>query len=63
MLYNVNPLFQRIASEVVAIYDSMLRRNNSKAKFVAESLPALDKDVYRDSDIPSRLPEDLKFSP
>ena len=44
----------------VKLYDEMIKSN---ATNTTTTLPQLDKDLYRDSDIPSKLPEDLKFSP
>ena len=51
---------QRLADKVIELYDNMLTSGNWTR---ARKLSDLHKDVYRDSDIPSRLPDDLQFSP
>ncbi|XP_013386854.1 voltage-dependent calcium channel subunit alpha-2/delta-2 [Lingula anatina] len=49
---------QDLADKVRDLHDSWLLRNRS----VADKLTQLGTDVFRDSDIPSRLPQDLEFS-
>ena len=53
-------LFQRLAGEVLELHDSFMRLN---VTVDAERLKDLSVDVYKDSDIPTRLPDDLMFSP
>ena len=52
---------QLIAEEVVKLYDEWVYATSSVK--VEKKLQNLDLSVYRDSDIPSKLPDDLKFSP
>ena len=52
---------QLIAEEVVKLHDEWVLETSSVE--VKEKLQDLNLSVYRDSDIPSKLPNDLKFSP
>lgn len=51
---------QNLAASVRQLYDDFLRKNKT---LDVNKLSDLSKDMYRDSDIPQRLPEDLQFSP
>ena len=51
---------QRLADKVVELYDRMIVSNWTSG---VSRLSNLDKSIYRDSDIPSRLPDDMHFSP
>ncbi|ELU06451.1 hypothetical protein CAPTEDRAFT_215114 [Capitella teleta] len=51
---------QKIAKQVVKIYDTNLKEGWNSGY---TALPKISRDVYRDSDIPSLLPDDLTFSP
>ena len=50
---------QRIAEAAVDAYDTMLLSNAT----IPPKLTQVGLDMYRDTDIPSRLPADLGFSP
>ena len=50
---------QRIAEAAVEAYDRMLLSNAT----IPLKLTEVGLDMYRDTDIPSRLPADLGFSP
>lgn len=61
---------QELSQKVALLYDSTVAQNQSADTHVGEdqqtastphSLADLKPEVYRDSDIPSRLPEDLMF--
>ena len=52
--------FQRLAVEVEELYDSFMSENRS---LQLKSLSALNETFYLDSDIPEKLPQDLKFMP
>ncbi|KAL8570692.1 hypothetical protein ACOMHN_039127 [Nucella lapillus] len=51
---------ERLADKVLELHDSFLEQN---VTVDAERLNDLSLDVYKDSDIPARLPDDLEFSP
>ncbi|XP_070196192.1 voltage-dependent calcium channel subunit alpha-2/delta-2-like [Littorina saxatilis] len=51
---------ERLAEKVLELHDSFLEQNMT---IDADRLNDLTADVYKDSDIPTRLPPDLKFSP
>ena len=52
--------FQLISERVVKLYDDWVRQNRTTH---ATRLGDLDETIYRDSDVPSLLPDDLYFSP
>ena len=52
--------WQRLAEKVLELHDSFLEQNMT---IDADRLNDLSFDIYKDSDIPARLPDDLKFSP
>ncbi|XP_050400585.1 voltage-dependent calcium channel subunit alpha-2/delta-2 [Patella vulgata] len=51
---------ERLAEKVREIHDDFLRSNSS---INAKVLKDIDERIYRDSDIPSRLPHDIIFNP
>ncbi|XP_064625749.1 voltage-dependent calcium channel subunit alpha-2/delta-2-like isoform X2 [Lineus longissimus] len=53
---------QLIADKVVELYEEQVATNWSSMK-APQDIHALPMNVYRDSDIPSRFPDDLLFSP
>ncbi|CAH1773823.1 unnamed protein product [Owenia fusiformis] len=53
----------RIAEAAVTAYDTWYRENKNRTRTSAPRLQNLTLAVYSDSDIPTRLPKDLKFNP
>lgn len=51
----------RIVEETVTAYNEMLKASNRSV--FPTTLTQIDSERYRDTDIPSRLPYDLGFSP
>ncbi|XP_074641618.1 voltage-dependent calcium channel subunit alpha-2/delta-2-like [Tubulanus polymorphus] len=54
---------QRIADKIVELYEEFQANNGSSKIAGLKSVAALSKDTYKDSDVPSRLPDDMIFSP
>ena len=55
-------LLQKLADKILELHDNFLSKNVSST-IKAAALNDLTQDVYKDSDIPTRLPTDMSFSP